>query len=219
MSSSIRGLLTTKRSSKKYLQKQVLQSWNWCNFQKPMLVYFDSFNTVQIGHACLQIIFQYGRVYLHFIYPDIYVCYIRILFIRILHCTKDEVSINDFFSKCDQIRSFLRIWSYLLKNSLMKNFIFCEVLFIRLLFFIWILLIGTLFICIFFICILFICIYFICLVFICILFIRVLFICKLFFPILLILILFIRILFIRILFIRQIRILLHFIHAISKKAE
>ena len=33
----------------------------------------------------------------------------------------------NFFSKCDQIRSFLRIWSYLLKKSLMENFIFCAV--------------------------------------------------------------------------------------------
>ena len=31
---------------------------------------------------------------------------------------------KDFFSKCDQIRSFLRIWSHLLKKSLMENFIF-----------------------------------------------------------------------------------------------
>ena len=35
--------------------------------------------------------------------------------------------IKDFLSKCDQIRSFLRIWSQLLKKSLMKNFIFCAV--------------------------------------------------------------------------------------------
>ena len=35
-------------------------------------------------------------------------------------------SINDFFSKCDTIRS-LRIWSHLLKTSLMENFIFCAV--------------------------------------------------------------------------------------------
>ena len=33
-------------------------------------------------------------------------------------------SIKDFFSKCDQIRSFLRIWSHLLKKSLMENFMF-----------------------------------------------------------------------------------------------
>ena len=36
-------------------------------------------------------------------------------------------SINDFFSKCDQIRSFLRIWSHLLRKSLMENFNFCAV--------------------------------------------------------------------------------------------
>ena len=38
-----------------------------------------------------------------------------------------KFSINDFFSKCDQIHSFLRIWSHLLKKSLMENFIFCAV--------------------------------------------------------------------------------------------
>ena len=39
-------------------------------------------------------------------------------------------SIKDFFSKCDQIRSFLRIWSHLLKKSFMENFIFYAVLLI-----------------------------------------------------------------------------------------
>ena len=29
----------------------------------------------------------------------------------------------DFFSKCDKIRSFLRIWSHLLNKSLIENFI------------------------------------------------------------------------------------------------
>ena len=37
---------------------------------------------------------------------------------------KMKFSIKDFFSKCDQIHSFLRIWSHLLKKSLMENFIF-----------------------------------------------------------------------------------------------
>ena len=36
-----------------------------------------------------------------------------------------KFSIKDFLSKFDQIRSFLRIWSILLKKSLMENFIFC----------------------------------------------------------------------------------------------
>ena len=40
---------------------------------------------------------------------------------------KMHFSIIDFFGKCDQIRSFLRIWSHLLKKSLMENFIFCAV--------------------------------------------------------------------------------------------
>ena len=38
-----------------------------------------------------------------------------------------KFSIKDFFSKCDQISSFLRIWSHLLKKFLMENFIFCVV--------------------------------------------------------------------------------------------
>ena len=48
-----------------------------------------------------------------------------------LHCKKNEVSIKDFFSKCDQICSFLWIWSHILKKSLMENFIFlCSVFFL-----------------------------------------------------------------------------------------
>ena len=41
---------------------------------------------------------------------------------------KMKFSINDFFSKCEQIPSFLRIWSHLLKISLVENFIFYAVL-------------------------------------------------------------------------------------------
>ena len=45
-------------------------------------------------------------------------------------CTAQKIkfSINDFFNKCDQIRGFLRISSYLLKKSLMENLIFCAVI-------------------------------------------------------------------------------------------
>ena len=35
-----------------------------------------------------------------------------------------KFSIKNFSSKCDQIRSFLRIWSHLLKKSSLENFIF-----------------------------------------------------------------------------------------------
>ena len=46
-----------------------------------------------------------------------------------IHDTAQKIkfSIKDFFSKCDQIRRKLRIWSHLPKKSLMENFIFCAV--------------------------------------------------------------------------------------------
>ena len=50
--------------------------------------------------------------------------------IHIFECTvqKMKFSIMDFFSKCDQIRSFLWIWSHVLKISLMENFISCALI-------------------------------------------------------------------------------------------
>ena len=41
-----------------------------------------------------------------------------------------KLPIKDFFSQCDQISSFLRIWSDLLEKSLMENFIFCAMLYV-----------------------------------------------------------------------------------------
>ena len=38
-----------------------------------------------------------------------------------------KFSIENFFTKCDQIRSFLLIWLHLPKKSLMENFTFCAV--------------------------------------------------------------------------------------------
>ena len=40
---------------------------------------------------------------------------------------KMKFSINNFSSKCDQIRRKLQIWSHLLTKSLVENFIFCAV--------------------------------------------------------------------------------------------
>ena len=48
-------------------------------------------------------------------------------FLTCIVAQKMKFSIKDFFSKCDQIRSFLRIWSHLLRQFLMENFIFCAV--------------------------------------------------------------------------------------------
>ena len=39
---------------------------------------------------------------------------------------KMKFSIKDFFSECNQVRSFLRIWSNSLKKSLMKDFILVQ---------------------------------------------------------------------------------------------
>ena len=40
---------------------------------------------------------------------------------------KKKFSIKDFFSKCDQMRRKLGIWSHILTKSSMENFIFCVV--------------------------------------------------------------------------------------------
>ena len=37
-----------------------------------------------------------------------------------------KLPIKEFFNKSQQIRSFMCIWSYLLKKSLMEYFIFCK---------------------------------------------------------------------------------------------
>ena len=44
---------------------------------------------------------------------------------RNLTAQKMKFSIKDFFSRCDQIRKKLLIWSHLLKKSLLEKFIFC----------------------------------------------------------------------------------------------
>ena len=44
-----------------------------------------------------------------------------------LHSTKIKFPIKDFFSKCDQIRRNVPIWSHLIKKPWMENFIFCAV--------------------------------------------------------------------------------------------
>ena len=47
---------------------------------------------------------------------------------KVFTTQKMKFSIKDFCSKCDQIRSFLRIWLHLLKKPLMENFMFCAVI-------------------------------------------------------------------------------------------
>ena len=56
-----------------------------------------------------------------------------IIFLEMGTAHKMKFSINHFFSKCDQIRKKLRIWSHLLKKSLMENFNFCVLLVLKVL--------------------------------------------------------------------------------------
>ena len=61
---------------------------------------------------------RYSKVVLDIFWKS-YVCPIYVT------AQKIKFSFKDFFSKCDQIHSFLRIWLHLLKKSLMENFLFC----------------------------------------------------------------------------------------------
>ena len=45
---------------------------------------------------------------------------------RTFTAQKIKFPIKDFPSKCDQIRSFLRVWSHLLEKSLMEKTSFIE---------------------------------------------------------------------------------------------
>ena len=47
--------------------------------------------------------------------------------VALLTAQKNKFSIKNFFSKRDQIRRELWIWSHLLKKSLMENLIFCSI--------------------------------------------------------------------------------------------
>ena len=40
---------------------------------------------------------------------------------------KVKISFKDFFNKCEQIRSFIQIWSRLLTTSVNEKFNFCAV--------------------------------------------------------------------------------------------
>ena len=51
---------------------------------------------------------------------------------RIRHTVqKMKLSVKNFFSKCEQIRNFLRICSHLLKKSTVESFIFSTMFFLE----------------------------------------------------------------------------------------
>ena len=96
-------------------------------------------------HALRHIVFMIAYIYIYnifniYIYIIYYIIYIYIYMYKYIYiyiymyiftsyshpCTKKKFFIKDFFSKCDQIRSFPRIWLHLLKQCLMENFIFVQ---------------------------------------------------------------------------------------------
>ena len=88
-----------------------------------------------LGPKSENVVYNYSR-YLAKFHDQTYIqtCFpsyvlILIMTLKLLKLIAQTVKffIKDFFSKCTQIRSFLRIWSHLLKKSLMGNFIFCAV--------------------------------------------------------------------------------------------
>ena len=75
----------------------------------------------------LSSIYYLSIFYLFIIYLfNNYLQYLIIIYLFTFHSAqKIKFFIKDFCRKCDQIRSFLQIWSLLLKKSFMENFIFC----------------------------------------------------------------------------------------------
>ena len=77
---------------------------------------------------------SYSLTYLEHVTTSITVCWSENS-INLWHLTAEKVklSIEDFFSKCDKIRSFQRVWSHLLKKSLRKTsfFVQCLTVFIK----------------------------------------------------------------------------------------
>ena len=107
--SSYKQSLLTEVKSEVWFEKRFLRNWNW---------YWSSSKSTEKRKRmenCLFIISWHK---------------VEKWNTKKLICTAQKMrfSIKDLLSKCDQIRSFLRIWSRLLKRSLMENFIFCAVL-------------------------------------------------------------------------------------------
>ena len=65
-----------------------------------------------------------------YIFYKFYLIKRKCIYLKEFHCSKMKFSIKDFFSKCDQIRRKLPIWSHLPNKSLMENFILCAMYYI-----------------------------------------------------------------------------------------
>ena len=97
--------------------KKLHYSWAWISVKSICCIFFLSSVFISM-HGFIQ------AFWLHVI--TLYSFFNTIPWFDVFNTAqKMKFFIKDFFSKCDQISSFLRIWSHLMKRSLIKNFIFC----------------------------------------------------------------------------------------------
>ena len=118
------------------IHEKVKQHWGWAEKSaayeksaKPKLTVTIKFNLLNINggkHKCLEYLFfsdtskNLGSKVIWNPSSDLKET-VGLLYMRF--------SMKGFISKCDYIRSFLRIWSHLLKKSLMENWMFLAVKF------------------------------------------------------------------------------------------
>ena len=89
---------------------------HWCKISRPYLVPVPTYWTwSKTTHHCRKCVTDFWRG--AFRAPHPWAAPKRPILNRV----------KDFFNKCDQIGSFLMIWSHLLKKFLIENFIFCAV--------------------------------------------------------------------------------------------
>ena len=97
-------------------------------FQNILKMQFQDHSVVQDFSFKKFLSFKFKIVFFFFDPKYIYEMAISCIIAITRTAQKIKFSITDFFSKCDQIRWKLQIWSHLLKKSVIVNFIFCEVM-------------------------------------------------------------------------------------------
>ena len=124
----------------KFLDNRILRNITFLQYDAPFkkMIWDDTLFMLHLFSPCLGL--DQFLSYLCDLFLILSLVFIAINYIISLKQThlffvhtaqKMKFSIIDFFSKCYQIRRFLRIWSHSLKKSLMENFIFCAVTFLE----------------------------------------------------------------------------------------
>ena len=115
----------------KFLRMSILKIIFWCiklNFSPLRHTRFEMSNDNQLMLFELSLGKEYGifSSVKDFTLTTSWILY-QLLLKLTLTAQKMKFFIRDIFSKCDQIRRKLQIWSHLLEKSLKENFIFCAV--------------------------------------------------------------------------------------------